>query len=200
GRRPRPNAGRESPRTEARRVSLLASLTLLAQETAEHEAGPLGISMWIWQLANLVGFLAALYYLVAKPLTKVFRDRQLAVEESLKQARQQREEAARLEAQVHERMSQLEREIAEIRARGIAEGEAARAELVARADQEAERVKREAGEEIDRRAAAALAEPERAASDLVASAAVEVLSREINDDDRRRLVEDSASRLRSQAR
>jgi len=181
-------------------VSLLSSLALLAQETAGHEAGLLGIPMWVWQLANLVGFLAALYYLVAKPLTKVFRDRQLAVEERLKQARERREEAARLEAEVHERMSQLEREIAEIRARGIAEGETARAELVARADQEAERVKREAAEEIDRRAATAIAELERAASDLVASAAVEVLSREINDDDRRRLLEESASRLQSEAR
>jgi F-type H+-transporting ATPase subunit b len=181
-------------------VSLLASYTLLLQETGEHGARLLGIPMWIWQLANLVGFLVALFYLVAKPLTKVFRDRQLAVEERLKQARERREEAARLEAQVHERMGQLEHEIAEIRARGIAEGEAARAELVARAGQEAERVKREAAEEIDRRAATALAGLERAASDLVASAAVELISREITDDDRRRLLEDGVSRLRSEAR
>lgn len=181
-------------------MSLLASLTLLLQEAAEHEARLLGIPMWIWQLANLIGFLVVLYFLVAKPLTKVFRDQQLAVEARLKQARDQREEAARLGSQVHERMSQLEREIAEIRARGIADGEAARAELVSRADQEAERVKREAAEEIDRRAATALVELERAASDLVASAAVGLVSREINEDDRRRLIEDSVSRLRSDAR
>ena len=181
-------------------MSLLSALTLLAQETAEHESGPLGIPMWIWQFANLAGFLAALYYFVARPLTKFFRDQQLAVETRLKQAREWREEAARLEAQVHERMSQLEREIAEIRARGIAEGETARADLVARADQEAERVKREAAEEIDRRSATALAELEHAASDLVASAAIQVLSREINDDDRRRLLEESASRLQSGTR
>jgi F-type H+-transporting ATPase subunit b len=180
-------------------VKALAGLALLLQETGEHQARLLGIPMWIWQLANLAAFLAVLYYFVAKPLTQIFRNRQLAVEEQLKQARERREEAARLQAEVHERMSQLDRELAQIRARGVAEGEAARAELIERADQEAERVRREAEQEIGRSLASAREALQRAAAELTASGARELLGREITEQDRRRLLEESLAKLEPRA-
>jgi F-type H+-transporting ATPase subunit b len=113
----------------------------------------------------------------------------------LKQARARREEAARLQAEVHERMSQLERELAEIRARGVAEGEAARAELIERADQESERVRREAEQEIARSLASAREALQRAAAELTAVGARDLLAREIDDRDRARLLEESLARL-----
>jgi F-type H+-transporting ATPase subunit b len=176
-------------------VTALAAVSILLQEAGEHEGGPLGVPMWIWQLANLAAFLAVLFYFVARPLTKVFRDQQLAVEERLQQARQRREEAARLEAQVHERMAQLEREIAEIRARGIAEGETARAELVARADEEAERVRRDAEQEIERSLASARERLQKTAAALTADGARTVLASEITEGDRRRLLDESLAKL-----
>jgi len=84
---------------------LLSSVALLAA-TAEHEAETfLGLPLWIWQLANLAAFLAVLGYLVARPLAQAFRRRQEAVEERIQQAKNRREEAARLESQIHERMA-----------------------------------------------------------------------------------------------
>ena len=180
-------------------MNVLAGIGVLLQEAGEHESKLLGIPMVVWQLANLAAFLGVLYYFVARPLTKVFRDRQLAVEDRLKQARERREEAARLEAQVHERMGQLEREIAEIRARGIAEGEAARAELVARADQEADRVRRDAEQEIERSLATAREQLQKAAAGLTADGARSLLGREITDADRRRLLQESLAKLEPRA-
>jgi F-type H+-transporting ATPase subunit b len=176
-------------------VSAATALALLFQEAGEHEAKLLGIPMWIWQLANLAAFLAVLYYFVARPLMNVFRNQQLAVEEQLKQARARREEAARLQAEVHERMSQLERALDEIRARGVAEGEAARAELIERADQESERVRREAEQEIARSLASAREALQRAAAELTAKGARDVLAREITDQDRERILEESLAKL-----
>ena len=180
-------------------MNALSALALLLQEGGEHESGLLGIPMWIWQLVNLAAFLAVLFYFVAKPLTKVFRDQQLAVEERLKQARERREEAARLEAQVHERMGQLERELAEVRARGVAEGETARAELMTRAEQEAERVRREAEQEIERSLASARDRLRQAAAELVSAGARDLLAREITDQDRRRLLDESLGKLEPRA-
>lgn len=187
--------GSAAHRSDAGRLFSILPLALLASETEEHAAAFLGIPLWIWQLANLVLFLGVLLYFVARPIAAMFRNRQLEVEERLKEAKALRAEAARLEADVHERMARLDVEIAEIRARAIAEGEAERAALAERADREVERARREAEAEIGRRLAAAKLELKRTAADLTASTARELLSGEITDDDRRRLLEESVTRL-----
>lgn len=176
-------------------MTVLFSL-VAALRAAEHEAETfLGLPLWIWQLANLTAFLGVLGYLVARPLAQAFRRRQEAVEERIRQATRSREEAARLETEIHERMARLDRELAEVRARGVTEGEAARAELLQRADEEAERVRREAEEEIARKLAFAREELRRTAADLTAAAAIEKVSAEITEEDRRRLLADSVGSL-----
>ena len=177
-------------------AALGSGLDLLkALAEGEHEAGPLGIPTWIWQLANLVGFFALLLYFVARPLTEAFRKRQLEVEERAKEARARREQAARLESEIHARLARLDQELAEIKARGAAEGEAARAELMAQADTEAERVRRDAESEIARRLALAKEELRKSAADLTAQAARELLEAQMTPEDRRRLLEESVRRV-----
>jgi F-type H+-transporting ATPase subunit b len=176
------------------------ALLLLAEGGAEHADTFLGLPLWIWQTANLVLFFGLLLYFVGRPLGAAFRKRQEAIEEQRREAERLTAEADRLTAEVRQRLARLDEELAAVAAQGKTDGEAERAALVVRAGQEAERVKKEATEEIERRVAAARADLERAASDLVASAAVELLSREITADDRRRLLEDSLERLRSGAR
>ncbi|MGH9368808.1 MAG: hypothetical protein ACRD3M_14175 [Thermoanaerobaculia bacterium] len=175
--------------------ALPAPLALLAGEGAEHAGRVLGIPAWIWQLANLVLFIGVLLYFVARPLTEAFRRRQLEVEERLREARERRAEAARFEAQIGERMARLEREVAQIRAQGAAEGEAEKRALFERAEREAERVRLESQAEIERRVAFAREDLKRAAADLIAAGAREHVSREITEEDRRRLLEESVSRM-----
>lgn len=186
----------DARRSEGRRLfSVLPLLLLAASETEEHAAAFLGIPLWIWQVANLALFLGVLLYFVARPVAAMFRKRQLEVEERLREARTMRAEATRLEADVHERMARLDVEIEEIRARAVTEGEAERAALGERANHEVERARREAEAEIGRRLAAAKLELKRTAADLTASTARELLAAEITDDDRRRLLEESVTRL-----
>jgi F0F1-type ATP synthase membrane subunit b/b' len=170
-------------------------LSFAAQEAEEHASKFLGLPLWLWQLVNLVAFLAVLLYFVARPLAAMFRNRQLAVEERLREAKALRAEAARLGAEVHERMARLDVEIAEIRARGLAEGEAERAALSEKADREVERVRREAEEEIGRRLAAARMELRQTAADLTTGAAREMLAAQITDEDRRRLLDEGVAEL-----
>ena len=179
-----------------RALLLFPPLSLPFEEAAEHAGKILGLPAWIWQLANLALFLAVLIYFVARPLTKAFRDRQLAVEKALADAREKRAEAVRFEAQIQERMSRLEREVVEIRRQGAADGESARNALVERAQEEADRVRKDAEEEIARRVAAAKADLQQTAANLMASTAREIVTREITDDDRRRLLTESVERLK----
>jgi F-type H+-transporting ATPase subunit b len=172
-------------------------LALLSEEAAEHADKVLGIPGWIWQIANLAAFLGLLVYFVARPITEGFRKKQVEVEERLRQARERRAEAARFESEIRERMTRLEREIADIRAQGRTDGEAEKNDLAARADREAERVRQESQAEIERRVAFAREELRQAAADLIASSAREQLHREITDEDRRRLLAESLSRMES---
>ena len=175
-------------------MSLIQLAAFLRAEPAEAEHF-LGLPMWIWQIANLVAFLAVLMYFVARPLAQAFRRRQQAVEDRILQGRKQREEAARLETEIHERMARLDRDLAEVLARGVAEGEEARTSLIRKADEEAERVRRESEEEIARRLAFAKEELRRTAADLTAAAAMERLSAEITEEDRRRLLQEAVKSL-----
>jgi F-type H+-transporting ATPase subunit b len=171
-------------------------LALLGFSTGSEHAGFLGLPVWIWQALNLVLFLAVLLYFVARPLAAAFRRRQLQIEERRKEALKQRAEVDRLSDEIRQRTSRLEEEIARVRREGVEEGEKARADLAVRASEEAERIRKDAEEQIGRRLAAAREELRRTATDLTASAATELLAKEINDEDRRRLVADGVSRLR----
>jgi F0F1-type ATP synthase membrane subunit b/b' len=182
-------------RSTSWRLQAVLPLSLAAQETQEHASTFLGLPLWIWQLVNLVAFLAVLLYFVARPVAAMFRNRQLAVEERLREAKALRAEAERLGAEVHERMARLDSEIEEIRARGVAEGETERATLSEKADLEVERVRRESEQEIGRHLAAARLELRRTAADLTARAARETLSAQITDEDRRRLLQEGVSQL-----
>ena len=161
----------------------------------EEAAAFLGLPLWIWQLANLALFFGLLAYFVGRPLAQAFRKRQEEVAARGLEAQRLRAEAERLSAEIRERLSKLDLELADVRARGAAEGETERAALVARADGEAERVRRESIEEIERRLAAAHEALRQAAADLVASSAREIVEREITQEDRRRLLEEGVARL-----
>src|SRR4029453_11215817 len=182
-------------RSAAGRLFAVLPISLLAQEAEEHASTFLGLPLWIWQLVNLAAFLAVLLYFVARPLAAMFRSRQLAGEERLREARALREESARLGAEVHERMARLDQEIAEIRARGQAEGETERGMLSEKADREVERPRHEAEPKVGRRRALAKQELRKVAAELTAGAARELLTAQITEDDRQRLLEESVARL-----
>jgi F-type H+-transporting ATPase subunit b len=181
-------------------LALSTAALLGLQEEAHHAEKFLGIPLPLWQLLNLVLFLAVLIYFVAKPMAAAFRNRQLEVEKRTKEAEHRRAEVDRLTREITERTVRLEKEIEEIRKQGIVDGESARAELVARADEEVARAGREAQEEIARRLLEAKAELRRSAAELTAERAAEILQREITADDRRRLIDDGVDRLKQASR
>lgn len=173
------------------------AILLLLQEEGHSPGKFLGIPLSLWQLLNLVLFLAVLVYFVAKPMAAAFRSRQLDVEKRAQEAERRRAEVDRLAREIEERTVRLEREIEDVRRQGVVDGQSARAELLARAEQEAERVRREASEEIERRLVTARLELRQVAADLIASSAVDLVTRAVDDEDRRRLVLESAARLKS---
>jgi F-type H+-transporting ATPase subunit b len=180
--------------------TLATAVLFLLEEEGHHAEKFLGIPLPIWQAVNLILFLAVLAYFVARPLAAGFRKRQLEIEERTREAEHRRSEVNRLTREIEERTVRLEREIEEIRKQGLSEGESARAELAQRADEEVARAGREAQDEIARRLAEAMSQLRRSAAELTAERAAEIVKREINDEDRRRLLDESLSHLKQASR
>ena len=176
---------------------MLPAVLLLSEGEEAHAAKFLGLPLWIWQILNLVLFFAVLLYFIARPMAETFRKRQLEIEERRREAEKQRAAVQQLSTEIRERTTRLEREIEEVRRQGLAEGESARAALSERAREEAARVLRDSQEEIGRRLAAAKEELRKAAADLTAAAATEVVSREITEEDRRRLLSESVQKMKA---
>ena len=175
----------------------LPAVLLFSEGEGAHAAKFLGLPLWIWQILNLVFFFAVLLYFIARPMAETFRKRQQEIEERRREAEKQRAAVQQLSSEIRERTTRLEREIEEVRRQGLAEGESARTALSERASQEAARVLKESQEEIARRLAAAKDELRKAAADLTATAATEIVSREITDADRQRLLSESVQKMKS---
>lgn len=176
-------------------AALLIALPLLGAEEAAAPEKFLGIPVEIWKTVNLLLFLGLLVYFLGKPFNNFFRKRREDLDEQLEKAKADREQALALAAEMRSRLSKLESEVVAIRLRGAEEGEAEKAAQLVAADKEADNLLRNAAEEIDRRLASAKQELARAASDLAADRAKEILSQSITDEDRRRLLEDSVLKI-----
>jgi F-type H+-transporting ATPase subunit b len=167
----------------------------LAQAEAEAAEKFAGLPVDVWKTVNLLLILGLLVWFLGRPFNNYFRRRREDLDERIERARQEREEAVRLVADMQARLDRLGAEIAEIRRHGAEEGETEKAAHIAAAEREAEQLRRNAVEEIDRRLAAAKAELKRAAADLAVERARKTLAGEMTEEDRRRYLDESLRKV-----
>ena len=113
------------------------------------------------------------------------------IEEELKNARRQLEEADQLQAEVSKRLADVESEVTALKEKAAADGEAEAARINQQTKAEEERFLRRVDDEISRREAETRARLAQDTADLTAQLARDLLDREITDEDRRRVFERS---------
>ena len=177
----------------------LASAPAWAAEEAEAPQKFLGLPVDLWKLANLLLILGLLVYFLGKPFNTHFRKRREDLDDAIDRAAAERDRALALAAEMTARLASLEKEIAEIRARGVQEGENEKRAQLEAAAREAELLRRNAADEIERRLAAAKTDLARAAADLAADRAREVLAGAVTEEDRRRLLDESVRNVAVEA-
>jgi F0F1-type ATP synthase membrane subunit b/b' len=180
-------------------VLLLASAPAWAAEEEEAAQKFLGLPVDLWKLVNLLLILGLLVYLLGKPFNTHFRKRREELDDAIDRAGVERDKALALASEMTARLASLEKEIGEIRARGAAEGETEKRAQIDAAAREAEMLRRNAADEIERRLAAAKKDLARAAADLAADRAREVIAGAITDEDRRRLLDESVQNVAVEA-
>jgi F-type H+-transporting ATPase subunit b len=146
--------------------------------------------MLFWRVVNTIALLAVLVYFLKKPLVTFFAERKEQIRKDLAEAKEQRERAEHLIAEYQPKIAGMEKELEKLRAdlAKAAEGDSER--LVVNAERMAaamvESAKLTAEQEV-RKAKQALKDE----SAMLAVELAESLIREsINDDDRKRLVEE----------
>ncbi len=179
---------------------LMAALATVAHASEAGSATWLGLPVPLWRLANLVLFLLGLAYLLARPAARFFHTRREEIARELAEAAKLREEAAAMQQAMASRLAAFEQEIKDLRERLRREGEAERARLEAEGQREAERFLRQVEDEAGRRLLAAREQLAREAAQAAATAAWELLRREVTAEDRERLFQATLARLAEEGR
>jgi len=160
---------------------------ILVDNGAKH----LGIPDFIWLPVNLTLFLYVLQRYVGRPMSALLDARREGIAEELAHARNQLEEADRLQADMKKRLSDIEGELAEIKAQAEADGAAEAERIAAQASLDEERFLKRVDDEISRREAETRARLAQDTADLTAQLARDLLSRDMTDADRRRVFDRS---------
>jgi F-type H+-transporting ATPase subunit b len=129
-------------------------------------------------LLNFGVVAGAIFYFSKKNLPGVFRNRTVAIQKAMQEARRASEEANRRLAEIEARLSRLDSEIADMRAAADKEAAAEEARIKAAAEEDARRIVESAEQEI----AAAAKSARRDLTSYAANLAVSLAARQIKVD------------------
>ncbi len=165
-----------------------------AEPHGEHGEAPktyFGIPGWILKLLNMIVFLALLGYFLRGPVTTALAARHQQIQRDAAEAKERREKADRMAADIQARLTQMEQEVRAIAERAEAEGQRQRQELIAAAEAEAAKILQSARNEVDNRLKTARHELTEYAGQLAAERAEAILKDKITEADQKKLFEES---------
>jgi len=153
--------------------------------------GTLGINArdFIWQSINFLVLIALLSYYLYRPITTMLDERARRIQESLDAAEAARADVARADRERDELLATTRREIQEMMTTAQQVAERIQTEARTTAQQEAQRIVETARQEAEAERAQAMAELRREVASLAVAAAERVISRSLDDQAHRQLVE-----------
>lgn len=143
-----------------------------------------------WTIVTFVVVALVLRKVAWGPILELVKERESAIEESISQARHEREQAEKLVAEQRLLADAARKESAELLKRNQAEIERIREELLAKSRKEAESLVAGALRQIEDEKARAMAEIRGHAADLAIAAAQKLLQASLDEPRQRRLVEE----------
>ena len=147
--------------------------------------------------ANLTLFLWLMARFVGRPMASFLEARREAIGDELEQARMKLAEAESLRDEVRRRLDEVEREIDAMKARAERDGAAEGEEIAGQTAHDQERFLQRVDEEIRRRTAEARDALSKETAELTARLTKKLLDKELTGEDRRRILGQSLSAIRS---
>jgi len=172
-----------------------------AHPTEDHGEGEhaptsyFGIPAWILKVANMLLFLGLLIYFIKGPVGKALTDRSAQIRREADEARERRQKSDQMASDIQARLTQIEAEVHAIHERAQAEGERQKRELITAAEAEAQKILAAAKSEVDNRLKNARKELTEYAGQLATERAEAILREKINEQDQRKLFDESLREL-----
>jgi F-type H+-transporting ATPase subunit b len=178
----------------------LAAMLLLSEEGHEAARAFLGVPTIVWQFLNLGLFVGLLWFLLRKPLAGFFENRKTGVATALAKADNDRRRAEQLSKELAARLSSIETELTALKDAARRDAEAEHAVLLVKSQSDADHILARTRAELDNRVRAARAELTAYAGDLSVDLARELLKKNVNADDEKRLLAEGVARLTGAAK
>ncbi len=170
----------------------LAGAAFASEGAVHHELNWYDFSL---RVLNFVILLAILIKLLKKPLMGFLTSRREGIEKTLADLDQKRREAEEKAALYKGRLAALDEETGKIVAEYIQEGEQEKAKIIESARRQAEYLKEQARLAIQQEMKAAREDLQAEIVDLSVSAAEEILKKNIQLDDQKRLIHDFMAKV-----
>jgi F-type H+-transporting ATPase subunit b len=168
-------------------ILCLAVGTALAA-TGEGSGGKGWVATDTYRVMNFVVLLAALIFLLRKPLSQALSSRIKTIKEQLESLETQKTEAEKKLAQYNEKLSQLESEAEKIVQGYIQQGQEAKTKILKEAEATAEKLQLQAKRNIEHEFSKARQELQREVVEKSLIQAEEMLKKTITDKDQDKLV------------
>ncbi len=174
-------------------LSLLCAAPAFAEEeAAAHEVNWVSFAE---QSATFLIFVGGLVYYMRKPMRSFFASRHESVKHAVEEAQKAKAEAEAKFAEYQKKMNALDQELAELRETMKRSAESERARMVSDAEDAKRRIERDTEAVIAMELERARQALKIEAADLALKMAEDILRREINPEDQKRLANDFASEL-----
>ena len=173
-------------------IGVLIALFCVAVGTASAASGEGGAKGWIatdtYRVMNFVVLLAALIFVLRKPVKQALSSRIKTIKEQLEDLQAQKAEAEKRLAQYNEKLSQLEGEAEKIVKGYIQQGNEAKAKIIKEAEATAEKLQQQAKRNIEHEFGKARQELQKDVVEKSLVQAEEMLKKSITDQDQDKLV------------
>lgn len=177
-------------RPRAAGLGALVAILIQAAPAGAASEGGAGAGELLWTAANLVVLLAVLVYFGRKPVQVFFQERRDRVRRELREAEELRREVESRIAAWQRKLGALDQELGRLAALSREQAEAERERILADARATAERIQRDAAAVVDQELRRSRQELRREAAELTVRLAGELLSRQVTDADRDRLLDE----------
>ncbi len=170
----------------------LPFLLFMSSEEEHHAANPME---FVGKVVNFLVLFGALAFLLYKPAKKFLEERAVAIDRSLKEAKDSRSEAERTLEESRKRLTELSREISQMDEEALVVGKREKDQILMEAEEDAARIKEQAQLEIDMLSRAGVKELKEYAISLAAEQALARIQKRITDQVHSDLIDKSIERL-----
>ena len=154
---------------------------------------PPGWEEFLFQLLNLVILLGVIVYFARKPLLEYFEGRRSQIQSDLETAASLLSEAEERNEEIQRKLAELQGEVDDLQSQARARAEEESERILAEAQRSAERIQQDATAAIDQELLRAQRELRSEAAGLAVEMAAEILSQQVSDADRSRLLDEFIS-------